>query len=74
MSAGAIIGAKLPLDSQAAHGAFSGFGAAYAAIESWIQANGYQHSGPAREVYLSMPGDVASPANITEIQLPVGRV
>jgi len=56
------------------HGAFSGFGAAYAAIESWIQANGYQHSGPAREVYLSMPGDVASPANITEIQLPVGRV
>ncbi len=43
----------------------------YSAIARWIQDNGYQVAGPAREVYLTAPGD---PAGIlTEIQFPVTK-
>lgn len=51
------------------HGGYDALGAAYTAIISWINANGYQITGPHREVYLIGPDAPDGP--ITEIQFPV---
>lgn len=42
----------------------------YTVIGKWIEANGYQISGPSREVYLRPPGEEDP---ITEIQFPVTK-
>ena len=43
----------------------------YAAIGTWIQANGYRIAGPCREIYLQPP---ASDNPVTEIQYPVEKI
>lgn len=44
---------------------------AFGAIGQWIEASGYQLSGPCREVFLDQPNAAADP--IIEIQFPVRR-
>jgi effector-binding domain-containing protein len=56
-------------------GPFITIGEAYTAIIKWIEANDYQISGPAREVYLR-PADNGSQTDsdtVTEIQFPVSK-
>ena len=59
------------------HGSFAGLFAAKQAVVAWAEANGYQHVGPFREVYLHFNDDRQenqdSPHHITEIQLPVTK-
>jgi DNA-binding transcriptional MerR regulator len=52
-------------------GAYDDFPKTYAALGRWIEANGYQISGPSREVYLRPPDDPGGA--ITEIQFPVAK-
>jgi DNA-binding transcriptional MerR regulator len=54
-------------------GAFSELGGAYNAILAWIDTQGYQVTGPTREVYLQF--DPAAPPStwVTEIQFPVAK-
>lgn len=49
---------------------------AYDAILRWIDSNGYQINGPAREVYLHAAnnGSQQDPDTVTEIQFPVEKV
>ena len=55
-------------------GSYDGFRDTYAALLSWISANGYQIVGPNREFYLVAMGDTSDPsAWVTEIQLPVAK-
>lgn len=56
------------------HGPFATLDQAYEALMKWIDENGYQISGPAREVYLQSPqnpGDQHDPSTVTEIQFPI---
>lgn len=55
-------------------GPYSGIGAGYAAIMTWIQDNGYNISGPGGETYL-VPPDQTSDENkyVTEISFPVHK-
>lgn len=55
-------------------GSYENFGAAYEALMRWVEANGYQLSGPTREVYLRGPeSGPDSSQYLTEIQFPVQR-
>lgn len=56
------------------HGDFSGMGKAHAAVNEWIHANGYKHSGPGREVYLHYDRNGDTSQFVTEIQYPVEKV
>lgn len=51
-------------------GSYDTLESTYAAIGQWIENNGYQITGPSREVYLSPPTE-GEP--ITEIQYPVAK-
>lgn len=55
------------------HGSYSRFQEAYAAILSWIEANGYTVAGPNREIYLESKGDgnQEDASCVSEIQFPV---
>jgi DNA-binding transcriptional MerR regulator len=56
------------------HGPFATLDQAYEVLMKWIDENGYQISGPAREVYLQSPqdpGDQHDPSTVTEVQFPV---
>ena len=68
---------ELPGDQMAClihHGGFEGFPRAYQAGVQWIEANGYEITGPNREVYLQFRPD-GNPENyVTEIQFPVAKV
>ncbi len=58
-------------------GPFVTIGEAYDAIAKWIDQNGYQIVGPAREIYLrpSQPeGNQNDPGTVSEIQFPVEKV
>ena len=57
------------------HGTFVTIGESYTAILKWIEANGYQVSGPPREVYLqpAKKGSQTDPNTVTEIQFPVEK-
>ncbi len=46
---------------------------AYQALDLWMKENGYQYAGPAREVYLNDPGQVARADLLTEISIPVAK-
>ena len=47
---------------------------AYQALMTWCEANGYELSGPDREIYLTSPPDVSDPADyVTELQQPVKK-
>ena len=57
-------------------GPYENFNQAYKALMNWLEANGYQISGPNREIYLKGPGRFlkGNPADyVTEIQLPVKK-
>jgi DNA-binding transcriptional MerR regulator len=58
------------------HGPFITIGEAYDAIMRWIGENGYQITGPAREVYLRTAegGSQEDPDTVTEVQFPVQKV
>jgi effector-binding domain-containing protein len=69
---------ELPGLEQAActiyRGPYENIGEAYSAIMSWIESNGYQITGPDRELYLTSPADTKDPAQyVTEIQFPVKK-
>jgi effector-binding domain-containing protein len=56
-------------------GSYEGIGEVYNALMAWIESNGYQITGPDREIYFTDPSKVKDPAeNVTEIQLPVAKV
>jgi effector-binding domain-containing protein len=58
-------------------GPFLTINEAYDAVAKWIDANGYQVTGPWREVNLrppDPPGDQNDPNTVTEIQFPVQKV
>lgn len=55
-------------------GSYEGFGQPYAALMSWIEANGYSVAGPVREIYLKGPGEPGPVESyVTEIQVPVAK-
>lgn len=56
------------------HGGFEGFPRAYQAGVQWIEANGYEITGPNREVYLQFRPDGNPKDYVTEIQFPVAKV
>jgi effector-binding domain-containing protein len=77
-SQGKITVHELPEVAQAAcvihQGPYTGLSEAYLTLMGWVAANGYQISGPNREVYLKGPGLLVKPEKyITEIQLPVSK-
>ncbi len=68
---------ELPGDQMAClvhHGGFEGFPRAYQAGVQWIEANGYEITGPNREVYLQFRPDGDPKDYVTEIQFPVAKV
>jgi effector-binding domain-containing protein len=55
-------------------GPYEGIGEAYSAIMAWTESNGYQITGPDRELYLTSPADTTDPNQyVTEIQFPVKK-
>ena len=55
-------------------GPYENIGEAYSAIISWVESNGYQITGPDRELYLTSPTDTTDPNQyVTEIQFPVKK-
>ncbi len=55
-------------------GPYENIGEAYNALMAWIESNGYQITGPDRELYFTDPSKVKDPAeNVTEIQFPVKK-
>ena len=77
-SAGRVKVYELPGMEQAAcaiyKGPYEGIGEAYSAIMAWVENNGYQITGPDRELYLTSPADTDDPNQyITEIQFPVEK-
>jgi effector-binding domain-containing protein len=58
------------------HGAFGRIREAYMAILHWIDVNEYRQAGPMRELFLrvSVPVSRDDESNVTEIQIPVGKV
>ena len=76
--AGRVSVYELPGMEQAActiyKGPYENIGEAYSAIMSWTEDNGYQITGPDRELYLTSPADTDDPAQyVTEIQFPVKK-
>ena len=57
------------------HGPYVTLLEAYDALIKWIYANGYQITGPAREVYVreAKNGSQTDPDSVTEIQFPVEK-
>lgn len=58
-------------------GPFATLFEAYDALAKWIDENGYQIVGPARELNIKMPekmGDQNDPSTINEVQFPVTKV
>ena len=58
-------------------GGFVTIGEAYDAILKWVDENGYQVTGPCREIYLQppkRPGDQNDPDTVTEIQFPIEKM
>jgi effector-binding domain-containing protein len=55
------------------HGSFAGFQRAYQALMNWIEANGYQITGPNREIYHQYERDGNPDDYVTEIQFPVAK-
>jgi effector-binding domain-containing protein len=55
-------------------GPYEGISEAYNALMAWIESNGYQITGPDRNLYFTDPNKVKDPAeNVTEIQFPVEK-
>ncbi|MFS0516894.1 GyrI-like domain-containing protein [Nostoc sp. UIC 10607] len=56
------------------HLSFSQQEEAYAALVSWIEANGYKINGANREVYIIGCKDQDHDVYVTEVQFPVSQV
>ncbi len=55
-------------------GAYDGIHEAYMALMAWIENNGYQITGPYRELYFTDPTRVKDPSeNVTELQFPITK-
>lgn len=52
-------------------GSYDDMGQTYATVATWIQQRGHHIVGPAREVYLNSPADVAEADLLTEILFPI---
>ena len=53
-------------------GPYDQLGETYAAMERWIEANGYRAAGPAWEIYVTDPADHPNPADWrTEVYWPI---
>jgi DNA-binding transcriptional MerR regulator len=59
------------------HGSFAGLGPARNTVVTWLEKNGYEITGPSREVYLYFDPDREnnqdSPHHVTEVQVPVRK-
>lgn len=55
------------------HGPYRTFHRAYPALGRWIEANGYDITGPARDIYLQGGAEQDDPTYIIELQFPVER-
>ncbi len=55
------------------HGSFVSIGNAYDAVTRWIDANGYEIVGPAREINLQFERNGDPNKYVTEIQFPVRK-
>jgi effector-binding domain-containing protein len=53
-------------------GPYEEVGSAYRKLISYIYENGFEMTGPSRELYLNDPGMVTEEELLTEIQLPIG--
>jgi effector-binding domain-containing protein len=54
-------------------GPYGGMTATYAELDAWITQNGYGYAGPAREVWLNDPSQVAEADLLTEVYIPVAK-
>jgi effector-binding domain-containing protein len=55
-------------------GSWETISAAYNALMRWIEANGYQITGPSREIYFTDPNSGVPPSEyVTEVQFPVTK-
>ena len=55
-------------------GPYESVSEAYGALMAWIEKNGYEVSGPSREIYLTSPYDTEDATRyVTEIQFPVEK-
>lgn len=54
-------------------GPYSTLEQAYDDLDAWIEENGYQYAGPAREVWLNDPSQVAEADLLTEVSFPVSK-
>lgn len=52
-------------------GSYEDMGETYATVATWIQERGHQLIGPAREVYLNSPAEVAEADLLTELLFPI---
>lgn len=52
-------------------GSYDSMGESYATVSTWIHEHGHTILGPAREVYLNSPADVAEADLLTEIHFPI---
>ncbi len=56
-------------------GSYNSVSGAYNALMRWIEANGYQITGPSREIYFTDPNSGVPPSEyVTEVQVPVEKV
>jgi DNA-binding transcriptional MerR regulator len=56
------------------YGSEDSIGATYQSMSGWIAAQGYQLSGPKREIYWPAPENKGESASLIEIQFPVTRL
>lgn len=54
-------------------GPYSEMEPVYGDLEAWMKENGYQYAGPARELYMNDPGQVAEADLLTEVSIPVAK-
>lgn len=52
-------------------GSYTSLGQSYASLVSWITEHGHQIEGPAREIYMNSPADVAEADLLTQIVFPI---
>jgi effector-binding domain-containing protein len=55
-------------------GSYETIGQAYNALMQWVETNGYQPSGPCREVYFTDPAKTPPGEYVTEIQFPAEKI
>jgi effector-binding domain-containing protein len=75
-SKGEIVAREVPggLAAVTLHkGPYSTVEPAYSDLDAWVKENGYRYAGPAREVWLNDPSQVAEADLLTEISFPVSK-